>query len=430
MGAAVALVMLAIAGLIGLSVIRWDPPIEIATGGGERGPWQQNQSRFDHVDDPSIALDADGAAVVAWVDHRDKDVHFQIYEPSGAPRFGHPINVSRTPEVFSWLPRVVVSPVHPRDVFVLWQEIIFSGGSHGGDVLFARSLDGGATFEAPQNLSRSRGGDGKGRIDAKTWNNGSLDLAIGTDGTLYATWTEYSGQLWFTRSTDRGEQFAASRVIVHDRARPARAPALAVDGEAVYLAWTTGEDEHADIRLATSPDRGTTFGAPAIVARTQGYSDAPKLAVDRVGTLHLVYAESDGGFFGRFEIRYTRSRDGGRSFEAARVLSRPHPPRTESAAYPALALDGDRVQVSWELYPDHRDAPRGLALVTSTDRGARFSAPMLIPGSADPGGGGNGSFQGRLMRKLAARGDEVAVVNSSLALGRGSRVWLMRGSSR
>jgi hypothetical protein len=34
------------------------------------------------------------------------------------------------------------------------------------------------------------------------------------------------------------------------------------------------------------------------------------------------------------------------------------------------------------------------------------------------------------MRKLAARGDELVVVNSSLALGRGSRVWLLRGHAR
>jgi hypothetical protein len=434
--------MRALAGLLGLlvgcgsqapaasrSAVRWEEPVEIATGGGERGPWQQNESRFDHVDDPSVVLDAGGAAVVAWVDHRHKDVMLQIFEPSGTPRFARPVNVSRTPAVFSWLPRIVVSPLHPRDVFVLWQEIIFSGGSHGGDILFARSLDGGATFEAPQNLSRSRGGDGKGRIDANTWNNGSLDLAIGEDGTLHAAWTEYDGQLWLAQSRDRGKTFAAPRLIVHDRARPARAPALAVGGDVVYLAWTSGEDARADIQLAVSTDRGRTFGAPAIVARTPGYSDAPKLAIGQAGSLHLAHAESAGGFFDRFEIRYTRSHDRGRSFEPARVVSRPHPRGIESAGFPALVVDGDRVHVSWELYPDHREAPRGLALATSTDGGATFTAPAAIPDSADPRGGGNGSFQGRLMRKLAARDGTVAVVNSSLALGRGSRVWLIRGSS-
>jgi hypothetical protein len=403
--------------------IRWEPLREIATGGGERGPWRQNDSRFDHVDDPSVAFDASGAVVVAWVDHRPKDVLLQIYERDGAPRFAQPVNVSRTPAVFSWLPRVVVSPVQPRDVFVLWQEIIFSGGSHGGDILFARSFDGGATFEPPLNLSRSIGGDGKGRLSAKSWLNGSLDLASAADGTLYAAWTEYDGPLWFTRSGDRGASFASPRQIVGDPARPARGPTIASHAGAVHVAWTTGEDPSADIRIATSRDGGTTFEPEVIVATTASYSDAPKLAADRHGALHLAHAESAGGPLERYHVRYTRSPDG-RRFEPARTLSR----GDDGAGFPSLAIDErGTVHVVWEVYPDHREAPRGLAIAMSRDGGETFSAPAPVPGSIDPTGGGNGSFQGRLMRKLAVRGDTLAIVNSSLALGRGSRVWLMRG---
>ena len=432
--------MRALAGIIGVLLgcdatpaqararIAWEPPIELARGGGERGPWRQNDSRYDHVDDPSVVLAHDGAAVVAWVDHRLKDVLVQVVEPDGSPRRPRPVNVSRTPTVFSWLPRLVVSPTAPDDVFVLWQEIIFAGGSHGGDILFARSRDGGATFEPPRNLSRSIGGDGKGRIDADTWSNGSLELAIGPDGTLYAAWTEYDGPLWFTRSRDRGATFATPRAIVADPGRPARAPAIAVSAEVVHLAWTTGEDPAADLRIATSRDRGETFTAPRLVRRSPGFADAPKLAIDPRGTLHLAFAESAGGPFGRFDVYVTRSRDRGRSFEPPRVVSRPHPRGIESAAFPSLAL-GPRgiVHVVWERYPDHRAPPRGLAIATSADGGDTFGAPITVPASVDPAGGGNGSFQGRLMRKLAVRDDAVAVVNSSLAPGRGSRVWMIRG---
>jgi hypothetical protein len=165
-----------------------------------------------------------------------------------------------------------------------------------------------------------------------------------------------------------------------------------------------------------------------IVAPSATYSDAPKLAVDAGGTLHLAYAESRGGPFDRFDVRYTRSRDGARTFDAPRTLSRPSPADAESAAYPSLAVEGTALHVVWELYPDHTEAPRGLAYAVSRDGGATFSAPALVPGSIDPMGGGNGSFQGRLMRKLAVRDDQIAVVNSSLALGRGSRVWLVRGN--
>jgi hypothetical protein len=403
--------------------IEWDAPKELAAGGGERGPWKQNDSRYDHVDDPSVALSTDGVAMIAWVDHRTKDVLFQSIDRDGRERLSTPTNVSRTPLVFSWLPRVAL---HDDTIHVLWQEIVFSGGSHGGDIFYARSRDNGATFEAPRNLSASKAGDGKGRIDSETWNNGSLDLVAGSSGVV-AAWTEYEGRLWFTRSANNGDTFAAPVVVGGDSVRPARAPALAMSPAGVHLAWTTGEDPSADVLVATARDH-VTFSTPVVAAHTTAYSDAPKLAVDDRGTIHLAFAESASGPFGRFDVRYTRSRDGGRTFEAARTLSRPHPADMESAAFPSIAIDHATLHVVWELYPDHREAPRGLGHVVSRDRGDSFTTPSVVRGSIDPAGGGNGSFQGRLMRKIAVRDDRIAVVNSSLALGRSSRVWLVQGT--
>jgi hypothetical protein len=406
----------------------WDATIEVASGGGHRGPWQQNESKYDYVDDPTVALDAQGATAVAWVDQRQKDVLFQIYDRNGKPRHNEPVNVSRSPAIFSWLPRIVLS--RPNHVFALWQEIVFSGGSHGGEIFFARSRDGGASFSEPLNLSNSINGDGKGRIDKDSWHNGSLDLAIGTDGTLYAAWTEYDGPLWVSRSNNGGESFSKPiQPTGGGDAKPARAPALAVGSDKIiYLTWTVGDDDRADIRLAKSADGGRTFSEPVIVEKTKGYSDAPKVAVDQKGTVHIVYAENSGGFFDRYHIRYVRSRDRGQTFEAAREVSRPQPPRIESASFPALGLDAqDNIYIVWELYPDAREQPRGLAIACSRDSGQTFTAPTVVPDSSDPAGGWNGSNQGRLMRKLAVNAaGEIAVVNSSFKPGDRSRVWLMR----
>jgi hypothetical protein len=412
--------------------ITWRAPIEVAAGAGHRGAWRQNDSRYDYVDDPTVAFDRTGAAAVAWVDQRAKDVFLQIFEAGGRPRFAQAVNVSRTPDVFSWLPRIVFSPVHARDVYVLWQEIVFSGGSHGGDIFFARSLDGGATFGKPVNLSRSRGGDGKGRITREIWHNGSLDLAVAHDGTLYAAWTEYDGPLWFARSSNRGERFSAPMLVAGaGGTSPARAPSLAAGRDnRVYLAWTVGEDSSADIRVARSADGGRSFGKPVIVAQTKNYSDAPKIAVDAKGVLHIVHAESAGGPFERYHVRYSRSRDGAQTFDGSRDISTPHPRGARGAAFPSLALDGhDNVYVLWEVFPADRPQPQGLALVHSNDGGKSFSVPAQVRDSSDAGGGFNGSHQGLLMRKLAATdAGELAVVNSSLKENEKSRVWLLRGS--
>jgi hypothetical protein len=394
--------------------VAWQAPVEIANGGGTKGPWQQNESQFDYVDDGTVALAADGSAVVVWVDHRDKDVHLQRFAAGGTRR-GPAVNVSRTPAVFSWLPRIVVAGA---DVFVVWQEIIFSGGSHGGDILFARSRDGGQTFEPPLNLSQSIGGDGKGRIDAKTWHNGSLDLARAPDGTLHVAWTEYDGPLWLTSSRDGGETFAAPAQIAGTRERPARAPSLAADDARVFVAWTHGEDEAADIHVAAvDVAAAARAAAPTVVARTPTYADAPKLVLAGA-TLHLAYAETSGGPFDPASVMYTRTQLPALAFDPPRAIG--------DGSFPSLDVAGDRVTLVWEAGATAERA-RGLGYAMSRDRGETFGAPAPVAGSRDPDGGLNGSHQGRLMKKLDMHGSAIAIVGSALAQGRSSRVWLIRG---
>jgi hypothetical protein len=411
--------------------VTWHGSTEIASGKGERGPWRQNDSRYDYVDDATVAISQEGTILVAWVDQARKDIFLQRFAAKGAEPLSPPFNVSRSPAIFSWLPRVVVAPGSPRNVFLLWQEIIFSGGSHGGDILFARSEDGGVSFSQPINLSQSIGGEGKGRINKDVWHNGSLDVAAGADGSVYAAWTEYDGPLWFSVSRDGGESFSRPRQLAGEgEANPARGPALALapDG-AVYLAWTVGEDKAADIHVAKSTDRGGTFGKARIVARTRGYSDAPKLAVDREGVVHLVYGESPDGPFGLHRVYYTRSKDGAESFATPSEISRPMPDSSRGAGYPALNLDArGNLYVTWELFQRPGSRPRGLGFAVSLDGGANFTAPVAVPDSSDPAGGLNGSHQGLLMNKLAVSGaGAVAIVNSSLKPGEHSRVWLIRG---
>jgi hypothetical protein len=339
------------------------------------------------------------------------------------------VNVSNTPAVFSWLPKIVMTSGDPQDIYVLWQEIIFSGGSHGGDILFARSTDGGRTFRAPRNLSHDRAGSGKGRLTKDAWHNGSLALAQGPEGTLYAAWTDYEGALWVSRSTDHGGTFAPP-VLIAGRGghAPARGPSLAVDAHGVvYLAWTVGEDEAADIHVASSLDHGQSFLAPTIAHHSGGHADAPKIAVDHAGTVHLVYAESPQGPRHTYHIAYCRMPKGAARFAPPVTLSPPPSTRGESVSFPALAIGGkEQLFVLWERFPAHR--PHGLGFTASHDGGQTFAAPSIIPGSLEREQGFNGSLQGLLMQKLAAnRRGAIAVVNSTFTPGQGSRIWLIRG---
>jgi hypothetical protein len=411
--------------------LAWHGTSGIAGGPGEKGPWQQNDSRYNYVDDPTVLIAEDGNVDVAWVDQGQKDVFFQRFSADGGRRLTEPVNVSHSADTFSWLPRMARAPNAPATIYILWQEIIFSGGAHGGDMLFARSDDNGASFSKPVNLSSSVGGDGKGRINREVWHNGSYDLLAGPNGLLYAAWTEYDGPLWLIRSSDGGESFSQPSRIAGDTT-PARAPSLALDNrQALYIAWTTGDDPAADIHVAKSGDGGSSFGKPCIVAPDNGYSDAPKLMASPDGVLHLVYAQSRSGPFDKHQVHYARSTDGCH-FDPPIGISTPLPDAVELASFPSLSIDNaGRIYVLFELFPDYRKRPRGLGMTVSIDGGNSFGTPFSVPHSKDPAGGSNGSQQGLLTKKLAVNGaGVVAVVNSSLKQDKESRVWLMRGSAR
>ncbi len=430
---AVALIAASAPGQADPLVATWDEKLKVASGDGYRGPWRMNESEFDYVDDPTVAITEQGFVGVAWVDQSQQDIFFQVYGPDGKARLGEPANVSGSPRVFSWLPRMVMASGDASDVYVLWQEIVFSGGTHGGEIFFARSTNGGRTFSDAINLSNTIAGDGKGRLTPRNWHNGSLDLASGPQGDLYAAWTEYEGNLWFSRSTDLGNSFSDPlRVAGGPDAKPARGPSLAIGAEgSIYLAWTVGEDKAANIHFAKSVDHGRSFNAPRVIFERDGHADAPKIAVDGRATVHLVYAESPTGPFERYHIRYTRLNGGAHVFEEPREISSPLTRRFESASFPALSLDNDdNIYVTWELFPSRRSYSQGLGFSYSSDGGRTFASPSVIPGSVDPALGVNGSQQGLLMRKLAVNGaGAIAVVNSTFKKNQASHIWLTRGQA-
>ncbi len=421
--------------------VSWTRTVTVDTGPGRVGPWRMNRSEWRYVDDPTVALDREGRASVARVDQERKDVLFQRFTGDGAPILGEPANVSRSPETFSWLPRIAASPDDPDRVYLLWQEIVFSGGTHGGEAVFARSTDGGRTFGEPLNLSETRAGAGKGRLSPQLWHNGSLDLALGPEGTIHAAWTVYEGGLFVARSTDRGQSFSEPlRVTSGGDAEPARGPSLAVgpDG-AVHLAWGVGGEPAPDLRYAVSRDTGRSFREARALFPGPGHADAPKLVAGDDGTLHLAWSLAPEGGDAPWRVRYARAPAGGSPGAApdfgdpVAVSGHPEGDGAPAARFPHLALDRDGDPwLLWERYPGGRSRwPRGLALAVSSDGGRSFSSPDLVAGTADPAFTMNGSLQGLLMRKLALGPDgTVAVVNSAFEPDEASRVRLYLGRIR
>lgn len=422
--------------------VAWQEPLVIATGNAHAGPWRINDTELHYVDDATVDLRDDGALSVAWVDNEQQELFFQRYDSHHTnneliAQSEPPINISRSPGIFSWLPRILFTK--NEQVYVLWQEIIFSGGSHGGEIFFSHSEDGGDSFTEPLNLSSTTAGAGKGRLTEEKWDNGSLNFILGHGGEIFVTWTEYEGGLQFRRSLDGGRRFHKAIQVNRNDQLPARAPTLALSPDGIiYLAWAVGEDKHADIHVAVSHDKGQSFSEPRVARESNSHADTPALAIDPAGNIHLVYAERPPGRQ-QFAVRYLALDEAGKTTAEPRDLS-PHTDGEGGARAPAIGVDGEnRVYVIWEHHPDATRFARGLGFAVSSDAGLTFTEPRMIPGSApgsvtnnnDSSMAANGSLQGQLARKLAVNNKgEIAVVNSHFHLGEQSLVLLIRGKLR
>ena len=413
--------------------IEWQEPVTVAQGEAYRGPWRMNASDFRYVDDASVAINDHGEVVVVWADQTEQAIFLQRYDRKGQPVFEHATRIGGEPDTFSWLPRVAIEPnpdhEHRFSVHLLWQEILFTGGDHGGEILYARSTDGGATFGDHQNLSRSRDGAGKGRITAHRWDNGSLDLLRTAEGHVIAAWTEYRGPLRVARSSDGGATFSEA-ITINDRASvPARAPTLAqAPSGRILLAWSEGDSPYADIRIATSDDLGQRFTTPATALEHPGHADAPSLVVDERGTVHLAFGAIPANDLEDYRqphhrrLHVSQSDADDLDFGPAKKLDADDWP----GGFPTLARDGQRLYLVWQRYPHPTDRPYGLAFTHAPLDSLAFGPIEPVPGTT--GTRYSGGLQGQLKRRMAVNSSgEIAIAQSRFVPGRHSDILLIRG---
>ncbi|MBI3460185.1 exo-alpha-sialidase, partial [Candidatus Acetothermia bacterium] len=180
----VALALITLGAVSQAQMANFTTPIEIASGPvSERGL----------VLDPGIAVDTDGTVYVVYADLKDnKDVWLRTL--SGTPlAAGAPVNVSNTPKI-SIQPEVAVSGGR---VCVAWQE----GDPGSLEISVACSDDGGKTFGAGVNVSKSPSVDsGVITLGDGVW-DGNLDIAMDKNKNIYVVWAD-DRDLRFSKSSD------------------------------------------------------------------------------------------------------------------------------------------------------------------------------------------------------------------------------------
>jgi hypothetical protein len=237
-------------------------------------------------------------------------------------------------------PMIAVNPANTNNVIAAWQQDRWSGGGSRGAVT-AYSMDGGGTWTksfAP--MSRCTGGAG-------------------------ATAYERASDPWVT---------------------------FAPDGTAyqVSLSFNNFVNGNNAILVSRSTDGGRTWSAATALRQDGGtnQNDKESATADRTDARY-VYATWDRLAGNNAPTWFTRTVDGGATWEAARAIYDPGPNRQTLNNQVAVLPNGTLALFFSELPTVDNGQPALLRLMRSTDKGATWSAPITVSdmqtvGTTDP----------------------------------------------
>ncbi len=249
------------------------------------------------------------------------------------------------------------------DVFALWQD----SRNDDGDIYFAHSPDGGQTWKASIRVNH----------DVPGLTQSAPDIALGGSGILHAVWADSRAgtmDIYYSRSTDNGTTWS-NEVRVNDVFTGVQqTPAIAALGNKVCIVWEDGRVAYArNIYADCSTDGGSTWGTDTRVNNDEGAFThyLPDVALGADGRVHIVWYDNRGG---TWDIYYTYLSPAG----SANVCL--NDATAGMQQYPAIAANGNTVQVVWVDYGS------GSAYILgdiSTDGGATWGKDQPVSESGN-----------------------------------------------
>jgi len=228
---------------------------------------------------PRVALDTNETVCVVWGDLQTvKKVSFERSLDQGAT-FQAPVDVSRSSgEAFE--PEIAVGP--DNAINVVWEDT----GPGTSTIMFARSTDGGVSFSQPKKVSR---GDGAAR---------EAHVAIDGQGRISVVWLDQSpgnSQAFYARSIDNGQTFSQPIDLTNDSEASIEKPYVAVFEDKVFVAYQDEADGNKQVFLVNSENAGESFSSAAQVSHANnncGRAPSASMVFDPQGTLHIVWIDA------------------------------------------------------------------------------------------------------------------------------------------
>lgn len=310
---------------------------------------QINQDDGNLVDDmePSIVVTDDGIIYVTWCGDDNHKVYFSK-SVDGGVTFSLPATVN---DVVSSFYNADIAIDSVGNIYIVWHDYRRWNSHYSTDVYLSKSTDGGLTWGANVKVSDDDSGSYPWKSQpyiAIDQNNGNIYVSF----LNYNNYYSYGQGVAFARSTDGGATFEPSIEIDDSTASDTYSwSSVAVDpitGE-VYVALEDSRNGDKDVFLFKSVDYGITFGAGVIVNDViSGHQDQPMVRVDNSGAVYAVWRDARDGYE-LDNIYITKSTDKGNSFEASVKVSDQYLESSHAYAYPPrLAIDNSgAVHIVW-----------------------------------------------------------------------------------
>ena len=190
-------------------------------------------------------------------------------------------------------------------IHVVWQD----DTSGIADILYKKSLNGGASWSAFKMLSWNSGASGYPAIAADSGNR------------IHVVWqddTPGSVEVYYRKSEDRGTTWGAARRMTWSSGAAGR-PAILVDSaDRIHVVWQDDSSGATEIYYRQSADGGATWSSVKRLTWTSGISDRPALAAGSSASVHLVWQDDTPG---NQEIYHKRTTDGGTTWGAIKRLT-------------------------------------------------------------------------------------------------------------
>jgi hypothetical protein len=224
----------------------------------------------------------------------------------------------------SYFPQIVVYGARNHsdidNILVLWTD----NTTGNGDIYFKRSVDNGTSFGNIENLSNSTG------------NSTDAQIAV-NENNVYVVWTDNTtgnGDIYFKRSVDNGTSFGNIENLSNDIGRSFE-PQIVISENNVYVVWTDNTTGNGDIYFKRSVDNGTSFGSTQNMGTYPGKSRAAQIAAYQ-GNVYVIWTDNTTG---NGDIYFKASLDNGTKFGGRKVLAK----NNGSSLEPQLAVSPNNI---------------------------------------------------------------------------------------